>query len=183
MGSPQKTDPATILSRLQQRLIDRLVTARAVLADSSSVGIIAGDPRLVPHWCAPFEVLLSPAEENARDEFYSGAGRYDSRSLRSFQVTVRTRLDLDQTGRDVTRMTSTSLGHLILEWYVKDALQGLTPTVNDTDDLQDLTDYPLHWRGTSRPVHDPQDHSWVSSTLTFECGYVDDLDQDDPALR
>lgn len=187
MSEVIRSTTSAILLAVQARLryyLDTRLTllAQAAVLPSEAIAVCIAEPEDVPHYTAARELLIAPQEEESDDDSSTGGGRVHTQCYRTFHVVCRSRLDLDQVGQDVARLTDASLGHLALEHGVKDALHiwmptGVSAVTSDVDDI--LVEYPIHWRRTSRTRPDRGDRSWVSSTLVFEVGYTDALNQDD----
>lgn len=158
---------ADVLEAVRARIVE--VTE----LDDARVFITALDPDSAPRFGAAQDVLVRPASETPEAGTIDGAGRIDNRRKRRIEVTIRTRLLLDEADRDTSRLSDASLGHLALEDTVCDALELYNPT-GEGDDAICL---PLRVGQLSQPQRLRSDPSWVASTFVVEAEYLRDLDQ------
>lgn len=139
--------------------------------DASCVYVTCLPPEQTPRFDAPQDVLVRPMNEEPDAAKIDGAGRYDNRRTRTLEVSARTRLHLDQAGRDGYRMTDESLGHLALEDRIADALELYYPS-----DGEDALCAPFRVGRLTAAARLRDDAFWVYSTFTVSVEYIRDLD-------
>lgn len=159
--------------------IGTIVTATAAyLADQtgldpSRVFITVMTPDDTPRFGAAQDILLRPMSEEPDVGIIDGAERFDNRRIRSIEVSIRTRLFLDQAGQDSARLTDVSLGHFQMEDKVVDALEFYYPSDGDTNNALSL---PFRVGRLTAPQRLRDDANWLFSTFTVAVQYMRDLD-------
>lgn len=154
-----------------------LLAVRAYLVsetglDDTRVFVSALGADDVPRFSATQDLILRPQGEEPLAGIVDGSGRYDRRTRRSFEAIVRTRVLLDQSGRDSVRLTDASLGHLALEDAVVDALE----LYHLADSAGDALAAPLRVGRLTGPQRLRDDRTWVWSAFTVEVEHRRDLD-------
>lgn len=160
----KKTSASTVLLALR----DWVVSQTGL--DDTRVIITVLDAEATPRFGAPQDILLRPLDESPEVGIIDGAGRFDNRRRKRFQVCVRTRLLLDSTGQDYTRLTDASLGHTIMEDAVVDALELYWPS-----DGSDALCSPVRVGKLSDPKRIRDDPDWVWSGFDCDFEYTRDL--------
>lgn len=163
------------LADVLNAVVDRLAQKAGV--DAAQVAVSARDlPFFVPERCLVLRVL---GERQAPG--WDGAGRVNDLRARQVRLVVRTRLLLDEAGRDAAHLLDASLGHLALEDACADALAGFLPTDGQGDGL---TAVPLEPGPFSDPRPASKDNpEWLESSCEFTATYNRALNQaPDPAL-
>jgi hypothetical protein len=150
----------------------RLRVAEWCALDLSRVVVTVLDPSETPRTTAQQDILLRPGGEDSLEGILDGSGRYDDRRTRSLELSVRTRVQLDQAGQDLTRLTDASLGHVQMEDRLIDGLQNYQVP----GDGSDVWTAPLRLTRLSQPQRLKGDIDWVSSTFTAHYEYTRDLD-------
>src|SRR5262245_40692112 len=102
----QRSDITPILGAL----IDRLV-AKAVVPEAGAVVVSCTED--VPHYTGEFDVLLMPGGEDGNVDSQHAHGRAGVWPTAELFVAVRSRLELDEAGRDRQRLMHASQGHLV----------------------------------------------------------------------
>ena len=171
------TDPAQIPSNVGPILLLLQVQLATWLNWSMRrIIITALPPEQVPHYNAEQDVLLAPKSERPDVGAIDGGGRYDNIRYRTLDLVARTRLFLDLTGRDPSRLTDTSLGHFALEDKIVDAVE-LFFTV---DANQNCLALPMRVGTISEPRREARENNnWVYSTFNVEFEYQRLLDTSD----
>lgn len=103
-----------------------------------------------------------------------GGGRVNTRVKRRIQVCLRTRLALDEAGRDLLWLTEQSLGHLEREHQLYDALSTYQPTDGKGNWL---VAEPIVLEQSTEPRKDKADPSWGRSAVEFVVDFALALDQ------
>lgn len=142
--------------------------------DDTRVFVSVLSPEDAPRYAAFQDILLRPMGEEPDVGNIDGAGRYDNRRTRQFEVAVRTRVALDQSDRDHARLTDESLGHIVLEDLVVEALE----LFHLEDDDSDVLAAPLRVGRLSMPQRLRSDAHWVFSAFVCEAEYRRDLTVD-----
>jgi hypothetical protein len=131
-----------------------------------------------PHWQANYDVLLRAGGFIVDQRLDLAGGRITTALTRSLIVTCRTRVSLDESGKDLAWLFGDGnlvLGHLALEEAVVDALHEQTPT-DASGNL--LTKEPVKLVGGTEASKEGRDpNSWGSSLLTFSMVYLPPLTQ------
>lgn len=169
MAEWARSDLGTILAGV----VGRLVAVTGL--DATRVAVTVLQPEDFPIFHAPQDVLVRPMGEEPDRGAIDGAGRWHNLRTRTLAVSVRTRLHLDQAGRDLDRLADASRGHLRMEDLAVDALE----LWNVPGSGGDVITAPLRcgrWNEPQRLRQGGELTDWVYSTLHVECTYVRDLD-------
>jgi hypothetical protein len=167
MATINRTGIAMILLSIQQQLIDKAVVPQA------DIGIVCTVD--VPHFDADQDVLIYPQRFTSDQAQADHAGRIDTRVVRMVHIILRTRMELDESNRQVSILTTPSLGHFALEDAILDALQIFFPL--DSNGNQ-LTYEPMRvYTGEPPKLELPKHPGWGNSILTFEVGEMMPLTQ------
>lgn len=170
MATVIRTNFPDILSVIRARI------AELEIAPLSSVIVSALPPEDVPHGVGEHDVLLTPQDEQSDEDTSFGGGRYDTRASARLHVIPRSRLALDESARDLARLTHSTLGHYALRDSLRDALHLVWPE----DGLRNaLGVQPPRWIRTGAPKRDRREKGesvWVYSVMEFLIVYPVDLD-------
>lgn len=144
--------------------------------DAARVGVTVLPPDEVPPFGAPQDVLVRVRGETPDEGIIDGTGRWDNRRRRILDVACRTRVSLDEEGGDLARLTHESLGHVLLEDLVVEALEIFNAP--DPDEAGSLITAPLRVGRLTDPQRMAKFPDWVFSVFTVEAEYSRDLDTD-----
>ncbi len=174
MSSPTRTRSTmmTILLGVQAQIIAS-ASYFAVSLDASRCLITALPAANVPHTQGDQDVLVRLMNENPNEGFIEGGGRVVDYRYRTLEITVRSRTYLDDVQQDLVRLTDSTLGHIVLEDAVVNALQ----CIQIGDSSQNLLTEPMTVGSISTPEKDRDDPNWVSSSLSVKVPYSRNLDQ------
>ncbi len=161
----------TTLTAIVTKVIEILVNLEVMVEEG--ILVVAND-RKAPYFFGEQDLLLCVRGLKVDVEASYAGGRRTTEAEGRINLTPRTRLYLDETGRDRQRLMHSSLGHNAFEMTVLEAMQLFHP---GSDTPYPLTMYPMHWLGTSDAEDDPKDPNWVRSTLSFEFKFIVTLDQ------
>jgi hypothetical protein len=168
-ATPVRTGLAAVLAAIQAQLV-----LKAVVADPSHVLMVARQN--VPHYTAEKDVLLWPRGFSVSAKMVAAGGRTTTKLTRTISTVCRTRLHLDEAGRDKVWLTHATLGLLALEEAVADALQLFSPTQGGAALLCE----PMRLlRGDSMGKEEGRDRdvSWGLSALDWEVAYLLNINQ------
>lgn len=140
--------------------------------DASRVVVSVLQPEDVPTVAAAQDVIVRLMGELPDEGIIHGSGRYDDRRHRTLEVSVRTRLHLDQIGQNLQQLTHASLGHLRMEDLVVEALE----LYSVAGTAGDVLTAPLRVGRLTTPGKLRSNPDWICSTFTVECEYSRDLD-------
>jgi hypothetical protein len=162
-----RSNPQTILPVIRTQLV--AVTGLPLVR----VGLIARDPP--PPMQADQEILLRLKRRGGNKDWLDGMGRIASLVESTLEVTVRNRVALDETNRDLQWLADEAYGIFALEDLVWDALHGFLPL--DASDNWLVTE-ELKFLPDNGPLKDRKDPAaWGESTLAFSLHYLLRLEQ------
>jgi hypothetical protein len=165
-SQPKRTEPADVLPYL----LTRLISVTGLPAERCFVS--QADEQ--PYDAQADQYLWLRVEDGGEDQgIRDGAGRLDARETVTLTVTARTRLALDEPGRDLSWMTHASLGHLRLAHAVKKALDGWQPTDGESNVL---TTCPIRLLTPRKPRKDRKQPEWGESVQVYEMEILLNLD-------
>ena len=158
------TDPAPIFDAIIAKLV------AAAVVPTATAAVMTAAPEAAPHHVGDADVLIWPQDEVSGEQQVAAGGREATWVEHRFSVIARSRLDLDESGRDRKRLTHSSRGHYVLRAAVRDALHLFWP---EDSSLRALGVQPIRWVKTAPPKRDrdPGAASWVSSQLEFTFRY------------
>ena len=152
-----------------------IVSRLAEITEIASTRVILTvlPPDEVPPFGAPQDVLVRVRGEHPDEAAIDGTGRWHNLRHRSLDVACRSRVSLDEAGRDYYRLTDETLGHVLLEDLVVEALE----LFNVPGDNDDLLTAPLRVGRLTDPQRmKAPHHEWVFSVFSVDVTYVRDLD-------
>lgn len=166
MAKWARTNPETILLAVLARL------AETTELDESRIILSIIQPEDVPTFAAFQDVVVRAMSEMPDSGAVHGAGRHHDLRERTIEVSARTRVQLDQTAQALAQLTDATLGHLILENLIVEALQEWLAPGSDGDVLT----APMEVGRLTTPARLRTNPDWVCSTFTVNFQYVRDLD-------
>jgi hypothetical protein len=152
-------------------LIETQVVAVTGLSSSQVYSTAQKNP---PIYEGDHVVQIRPTGFTVQTDQSFPEGRLDTRITRDLAVKVVTRLGLDEPDRDRVWLEDQTLGHIVLEESVINALQNFWPTdVNGNV----LTTNPIQLAPASDPETEEDEPGWGSSLVTFQVSYILPLNQ------
>ncbi len=168
MASWARTSVRAIVLAMRTRLVE--ITE----LDDARVTVTVLPIEDVPPFGGVQDVIVRIMGETPDEAAIDGAGRWHNLRTRSFQVGARSRVSLDEAGSDLSRMTHESLGHVLLEDLVVEALE----LFNAPGENDDVITAPIRVGRLTDPARMKKFDDWVWSSFTVEATYVRDLDTD-----
>lgn len=167
MATVIRTRLSALLPLLQQQVM-------SVLGFPAERVIILSREQQPYHAQADQYVRIRPRSQMTEDSIVVGAGRFDTRARRKINVTLFTRLSLDEADRDAIWLDDPTLGHLAKEHLLFDAVATWHP-------LDGAGNWLLAGTAKLGPVSEPSkeraEPEWGKSELDVDLTYVLDLDQ------
>jgi hypothetical protein len=172
MASVLRTTEADILLAVKARIVASVTISGTAIA-ANRVLIVARDS--VPHFSANHDFLIRGGDaQNAEAEF-DGMGRYATTVEQIIEITVRTRMMLDQADRDTDWLTTASTGHAATCHSLIGALHKWT-AVADANLLMSSPMRFTRWGKPKREAKRDTPRGWGERVLSFSVRYLLNLD-------
>ena len=143
-----------------------------VLSDASRA-IITIQPDF-PHFGAEHDILIRPGNFIINRAMNAAAGRVATECIRTVTTVCRTRLNLDEAGRDKVWLTDAAKGHIVFEEFTVDALEEFWPADANNNLLLNEPMRLIRMDGLRKDTTQPQ---WGQSALDWEIKYLLPLNQ------
>jgi hypothetical protein len=166
MPQPIASSLSTILPLIQQN-----IAAVTGLPWPERVMITARVKESVPHFQADSDVLIRLMRQRQDFDVNTGQGRVENRWIATCQVAVRSRLYVDEANQDAKFLDDQTLGHIILQDAVTNALEyGFDFLISSTGDSY-LTE-PLRVTDWTDVERERTDAMWGDSSCEIQIHYI-----------
>lgn len=152
-------------------LIKAKLVADEVAGEDQIDFTLSRSPKTLPHLWSDRDIWLWPRGERAVEGFFEGSGRADCRVIRTLNIVVRTRLNLDHAESDRLLLTEATEGHGAIEDKIINSIHDYL--VHDEDN-NTLTFHGIEFKqieGPERVEERGEERGWAASTIVVEIPY------------